>query len=59
MSKIPWKYIGDWAGKGYVCAGCGGTLSVKYEMNDKKYCNKCIFEYIIASYEENEGGEQN
>ena len=31
--------------KNLVCARCGETKSVKYEINGKHYCNWCILVY--------------
>lgn len=36
------RLIVDWDKKKLKCTECGIELSVKYEHNDKPYCNKCI-----------------
>lgn len=36
------QLIPNWFNKQLTCAKCGTTKSVKYMLEGKPYCNKCI-----------------
>lgn len=36
------QLIQNWRNKNLTCCNCGETRSVKYEHENKHYCNKCI-----------------
>lgn len=52
--SISFRPISRWFEKDLTCAHCGETRSVKYEMDGKTYCNRCILPLSIMkedSYE--------
>ena len=51
------KFIANWREKALQCARCGETRSVKYESENKSYCNKCIMLIEIKNTKKKNGGE--
>lgn len=54
MPNERFRYNVGWIGKSLTCDSCGETRGVKYIVEGKHWCNKCVFYRVLAAPSESE-----
>lgn len=51
MPNEKFRYNVGWIGKSLTCDSCGETRGVKYIVEGKHWCNKCVYNKFIVPQE--------
>ena len=51
MPNEKFRYNAGWIGKSLTCDSCGETRGVKYIVEGKHWCNKCVYNKFIVPQE--------